>query len=355
MKEIVILGSSIKDKGGIATVINNIVNSDLQRKFKIIAIPTYISKNKLKSNIMFVVSLLKVLYFLSIKKIKLYHIHVSMKGSFYRKVLLVNIIKLFNGKVIMHMHGSSSKDFYSNEKFIFKKIRNNFFEKADKVIVLSNSWKEFFSNYIDEDKIIVLNNCVEVPNYNKRDVMGTINFLFLGRFGERKGVYDLLDVIRNIKSSGIKKNFHLILGGDGEIDKVNKLIEEYGIKDVVSNYGWISCDMKIKVLEKSHVFILPSYNEGLPMAILEAMSYSMPIISTNIGGIPECVKNNYNGFLIEPGDKKNLQKSISYFIHNQDEIVNFGRNSYDTVLKEFNQKKIFDSLSSLYEILLGDI
>ena len=105
-----------------------------------------------------------------------------------------------------------------------------------------------------------------------------------------------------------------MLGGDGEISRVKKIVNEKKLKKYIKVLGWIDKDKKEKYLRECSIFILPSYNEGMPMSIIEAMAYKNAVISTNVGGIPQVIDNNKNGILIEPGDKKQLYNSIEKLI-----------------------------------------
>lgn len=108
---------------------------------------------------------------------------------------------------------------------------------------------------------------------------------------------------------------------------------------------------KIECLNWEDVYILPSYNEGLPIAILEAMSYKHPIISTPVGGIPEVIKNYENGILVQPGNKEEIIEAIKYYIENPESIKDQGNKAFETV-QEFFPEKVFSDLSQIYQSLL---
>ena len=132
----------------------------------------------------------------------------------------------------------------------------------------------------------------------------------------------LLDVIERMKekiSGKIVFNF----GGNGEIEKFKKTMKDKNLAEIVNYIGWISGDDKINHLSKADAFILPSYNEGLPISILEAMTYGLPIISTNVGGIPELIKDKVNGLIIEPGNHNQLEESLKFVLQNNSEFKNF--------------------------------
>ena len=106
------------------------------------------------------------------------------------------------------------------------------------------------------------------------------------------------------------------------------------------------------ILMQSDVLVLPSYAEGFPNAIIEALSFGLPIISTNVGGIPDSVVNGWNGYLINPGDRNQLKKTMEKLAENKHLISYFSKNSIETLMKRHSQrincKKIFKSLEGGY-------
>ena len=349
--KVVLIGSSLEDKGGIATVINNVYKSDLRNEFEMKHIATYTSESVWKWISLYLLSLIKVVYFCIFKdEYSIFHIHVSYKGSFYRKFIIIYLLKLFNKKTVVHFHGSESEAFYKSlDKGFKEKVRKKFFDNIDILIVLSESWKKFFSNYTDVNKIKVVSNAVKLPIKVDEKTYSELKILFLGRFGKRKGIYDLLDVLKQIKDETLI-DIEVYLGGDGEIDEVNKLIKTYELTNI-KNLGWVNLERKLELLNWANLFVLPSYNEGLPMAVLEAMSYKCAIISSKVGGIPEVIKNGENGFLITAGNKNELQKSIIYFMQNKSELKKMGENSRNLIECKFSEEKMLFSLKNIYSEL----
>lgn len=140
------------------------------------------------------------------------------------------------------------------------------------------------------------------------------HLLFLGLITAQKGIYDLVDVIREIRRD-LRDKFCLHIGGNGETERLQGLIDENDLSDLVSFEGWVSGEKKRELFSLADAYILPSYIEGLPISILEAMSYGLPILSTPVGGIPEVVDET-NGILFTPGDKKEMADAIKSIVGN---------------------------------------
>lgn len=238
------------------------------------------------------------------------HIHMSYKGSFYRKYYVTKLCKKNNKKVIIHLHGSEFKDFYNSGNEKRKKQIRELFTIADASIVLGEDWKKIISGIAPKANVIVINNAVALPNIQTRTISDNRTFLFLGALIQRKGVVDLLEAVKQMKNRNVS-NFHVLIAGSGaEENQLKEYTEQNGLQSYVDFLGWITKEQKPSLLEKADVLVLPSYNEGLPIAILEAMSYALPIISTDVGSIAEAVQEDVNGFLIAPGDVNALTDAM---------------------------------------------
>lgn len=337
-KVILQVGPSLKDNGGMVTVMKQIVDSEIAHKYKVIHIATYIYGRKY---LLLFSAICKILIAKIKYKVDLAHIHMASYGSFYRKSILINLCRILKIKIIIHIHGACFNKFYNGvldkkKKYIIKTLN-----KAEKVIVLSESWKEFFKDIIEENKIEVLYNSVKIPEKETKSRKEGHTALFLGRIGERKGVYDLLKVASKVP------NIKIIIAGDGETEKARSIVKEQNLENVTI-LNWIDEKEREEYLNKVDMYILPSYDEGLPMSVLEAMSYSLPVITTNVGGIPELIEDGTNGILINPGDREALEKAILKISNDEKFRKQLGKNAYNTINKKFNLNKYLEKLNEIY-------
>ena len=344
-KVILQVGPSLKDKGGMVTVMTSIINSPLSKKYNIIHIPTYVYGRKF---LLFFASIFRIIFYKLIYRVELVHIHMASYGSFYRKSIIISLCKMLHIKVVVHCHGACFEKFYNSVKESKKEYIKKTFAKTEKVIVLSESWKEFFKTIVDENKIAVLYNSVNVPDKIDRNELNKVpTGLFLGRIGERKGAYDLIEAVKNIKNEGIK--IKILMAGDGEIQKAKDIIKKENIEDIIEVLGWIDNKQKEKYLKSSDFYILPSYDEGMPMSVLEAMSYSLPVITTDVGGIPEIIQNKNNGIMVKPGNNDEIKNAIKKIIENNEFRKEISENAYETILEKFNFKHYEEFLDKLYK------
>lgn len=309
-------------------------------------VTTATTGSALKKWMIFILGLIKFLYFMFFnKKIEIVHIHGASYSSFWRKRIIINISKFFNKKTIFHCHGAEFKLFTMKNKRSVVKTLN----KCDCIVCLSESWKKWFDDLCECKYIVIIKNIIPNPKIYSSQIKFDIDFvkiLFLGELGKRKGIYDLLYAVASIDKIKIK----LLYGGNGDVEKVAQLARELKITDKVEYLGWVSGERKVQVLNEADIFVLPSYNEGLPISILEAMSYRLPIISTFVGGIPEIVHNKVNGFIINPGDNKGLRESLEILAQNEQMRLKMGIESEKLVkshLPEFVENQLKNLYSSL--------
>lgn len=307
---ILMCGSDRKEKGGMNSVIDQLMNHDWGERFQFSYLATHITGNPIKKTLFFANAYKKLKKYIKNNTFDLIHIHMSYKGSFYRKYYVAKLCKKKNKKVIIHLHGSEFKDFYNSGNKRRKKEIQELFTIADASIVLGEDWKQFILGIAPNANVIVINNAVALPNISSRVNRDSRTFLFLGALIQRKGVMDLLEAVKQMKNRSVL-NFRVLIAGSGaEETRLREYVKQKGLQSDVEFLGWITKEQKPSLLAKADVLVLPSYNEGLPIAILEAMSYALPIISTNVGSIAEAVQEDVNGFLIAPGDVNALADSM---------------------------------------------
>ena len=274
------------------------------------------------------------------KRTRIVHIHTSSYNSFRRSTVFVSISRLMRRRIVLHVHGGSFKDFYASSPEKVRTVLN----KCDTIIALTESWKSFFFGITDGPEVVVVNNPIEPPVLMDIVNDGKVHVLFLGLLNEAKGIYDLLEVIKSGEAK-YRNCMMLHVGGNGEVDKVKSMISEYGIGDIVMYEGWLDGERKIKLMNTCSVFVLPSYYEGLPVSILEAISYGQYIISTKVGGIPEIVNGDI-GELLTPGDRESLKMILDRVIENPSCYLN--RESIRISAEKYMPDKIADSLKEIY-------
>lgn len=349
--DILMCGPDLKRaKGGIVTVARHLVEYPEWNNFKLTYVQVYTPGGKVHIILNYFFALLKIVWHLLNFKTDIVYLHTAERGSFFRQALILKIAKLFKKKVILHHHAAEFDSFYDNLPHYGQNYVAKILEQADLNLVLSQSLIRMIINKAPRANVKVLYNAVSVPEQNYYDENATC-ILFLGELSKRKGIYDLLKIIK-ILDKQLGKKFKFLLCGNGNIETIMQKIKEMHIEDRIGHIGWINGQQKREILKKTVVNVLPSYNEGLPMSLLEAMSYGVPCVSTNIAAIPELITDQ-NGILVAPGDVEVFANEIRRLIENKNERVMFSNNSWNTINDRFNIDSQVASIKKEINFLLG--
>ncbi len=296
-------------RGGIGAVLS--IYSKNISPFNCIATNTY--KKKRNEMLYFSGSLLRLVFLLvRNRQITIVHIHGAKDGSILRKFFVGFVAKkLFARKIVFHIHAGAFDECYQNGNPLYRFMCRFLVNNSEALVVLSGRWNNFFEQNFRIRKLLVIKNPVE----HKRPVLvsrkkdAEVVFLFLGRIADHKGIFDLVDlIVREQKTLRGKCKF--LIGGNHEVERLKNTIAEGGIGDLAEYIGWVQDDEKDKFFYQSDYFILPTYEEAMPMTILEAFSFGKPVITTPVGSIPEVVENSKNGILFTPGDMNQLKKIL---------------------------------------------
>jgi glycosyltransferase involved in cell wall biosynthesis len=309
MLNVLHISPGIYVKGGIGTVLQNYLATDLPRICRLYFVSSHKDGSKYCKYYFAFAGLLSTLRILLREKIDIVHIHCGDTTSTCRKYFYFRIAQIFKKKIILHLHASLFlKQFKEIGPFWRLRLRR-FFEESNLVICLSKSWFDDIGLIFPGTKRIVVPNGIILPDLNSHsNCSGEITITFLGIIGHRKGVFDLLKAFKDLTDEGLP--ISLKIGGNGEVSRLNRAIHALGLEGRVEYLGWITGEDKDSLLRKTDIYVLPSYGEGMPMSILEAMSYGIPILSTYVGGISELVEDGRSGFLIKPGDIDALRSNL---------------------------------------------
>lgn len=346
MIDVLMCGSVLSVKGGMVSVVKNYLGYKKWGDVNIHYIPTHIEKNKYLLIPYFGIEYLRIFFGAIMGKYQIAHLHTAERGSFYRKAFLVKTLRRFGVKTILHHHAAEFELFYASLCEEKKQYVNSILELADVNIVLSKRLVPMIKNKAPKANVEVLYNAVNTYPSNPYNNQAK-NILFLGRLGERKGTYDLLEAIKKLDSQ-IDTEYRFYLCGDGDLDGVKKRIAELNISHRIAHIGWTDGEMKKEFLANTLVNVLPSYNEGLPMTILETMAYGIPNISTSIASIPEVLHDGENGFLINPGDVNLLASRIKQMIVDAELREAFSEKSYQLIIEQFSLDHNIEKLKCIY-------
>lgn len=244
----------------------------------------------------------------------LFHLSQGILGIF-KESLFIYIIKIFTkSKIICRFPGGDFLRFYTNIGFMKKVFVRQVLKMIDLILTEGDIVNSQFCKI--NNIINVKSAHIGIPDH------GIINYkipgerfeiLYICYHCKKKGFWDVLHTIPSI----IEKNPDIFFNFVGELvfrknekEVINKFISNNSLNNHIKFYGVKINDEKILLFRKASIQILPSYSEGLPTSIVEGLSFGLPIVASNVGVIPEVIKDGVNGFLINPGDRKKLREII---------------------------------------------
>jgi glycosyltransferase involved in cell wall biosynthesis len=306
----------------------------------------------------------KYIFFLVLvvcRRFDVIHINTSLDPkSLVRDGFLLLIAALFGRTcILVSFHGwqlSVAEKLTGLKRIIFRKV----FFKANAIIVLAEEFRNKLreigfhkkiyieSTFADDEIFAGINN--QIISYKKDKKKDQFIILFLSRVIIKKGIFITLEAFRILQT---KFNFvKLVVAGDGdELDAVKEYVRDKKLQHVEFT-GFIDGYKKRDILLGADVFILPSYGEGMPISLIEAMLCGLPVVSRPVGGIKDFFVNGEMGFLIESLDPLEYAKSIEELILNEDLVdkIRLVNNSY--ALKRFMASAAADRLLLIYYDLL---
>jgi glycosyltransferase involved in cell wall biosynthesis len=250
------------------------------------------------------------------------HVHTSSYGSVVRESMLAALARVLRRKVIVQIHGLQLGALHNGAGRTTTSAIARMLTSADLVIAPSAAWRTRLARVAPQARIRILPNPVVTTDFaalaeGRPGVPeGGGNVLFLGAFSKRKGIYDLIDAMAAVVRE--RPNALFELGGDQDVDEVGRLIEQRELSENVRMLAWVRGGEKLATFARAHVYVLPSYHEGLPISVLEAMAAGLPVVTTPVGGIPEVVRDGVNGLVVTPGDVRSLAASILKLLDDAD-------------------------------------
>ena len=281
------------------------------------------------------------------------HLNLAERGSVYRKATLLAATRLVGGRVLLHLHAAQIVQFHGSMGPAGQALLRWMFRSADHCVVLGEVWRRWIIDAFDvrPSRVSIVYNgvpaTVSAPRSSPGD--GRFSLLFVGNLLERKGVKDLLHafaapMLRN-------RDIHLTMAGGGPVETYRAMVASLGIADRVTFTGWVSQDGARALMVASDALILPAYDEGLPLVILEALASRTPVICTPVGSIPEVIRDGHTALFVAPGDEAGITNAIMKLLDCPELGRGLAEAGEDLYRRLFTMDAFARSVASIYGVL----
>jgi glycosyltransferase involved in cell wall biosynthesis len=275
--------------------------------------------------------------------------------SLTRDGLLLLILVLFRyPNTLIFFHGWCKQTIKGvNDTSILRKLTAWVLNHSAHILVLHSDYKNMLIKLgVRHEKISITTTMYDrklfegVTPLNKK--LDKISVLFLGRLVKEKGVYELLSGFQTIRKT--HPNTRLVLAGDGiEKEKLENWVIEHNLDNQIDFMGYLRGKRKASLLLSSDIFVLPSYGEGCPVALLEAMAAGLPIVATAVGCIPDIIIPNVNGIIVDNCNPQSISRALIKLIDDPGMRRVMQTNNRRTALRKFEAAVIINHLEDFYK------
>ncbi len=340
------LGPDRSVHGGISGVVNNYYAAGLGKKVYLEYLPTMVEGSKLRKLCKAGTAYLRFLG--SVNNFDVIHVNSASDRSFERKSFFIKAAKRRGKTIVLHQHGGDFENYYAGLSDKRKKQTIDVFNMADHVLVLAEPWKKYFEKITGRNDIEVFPNTIaSIPDVDKS--YGTHRLLFLGRICKTKGISELLFAVDKLKDN--YPELKLVLGGIFEdksyLAQVKTINDKHG-EEFIFCPGWIMGEDKDRLLEEADIFVLPTYFEGQPVCVLEAMANKCAIAASDVGGIPQMIEDDVTGLLCKPCNTDSLIEVLERLLVDANLCKTLGVNAKVKVETDFSLEKSIERLVEIY-------
>ena len=350
--KIVHVGPGLAVRGGVSAVERLIIDS-ISRHVQVEHVATMEDGGILRRIRVFGAALWRIHSILRGKSPCIFHVHFSSRGSTLRKCIVSLMVLRASGRLVLHAHGGGFDGFFSNLPKPLQDRVAGTFRRAHGFVVLSSQWQEFYATQlaVRRDRIQIMINPTnppsQVPDRSGRD---SVQFLFLGRINDTKGAFRLLDAYQALPTTS-RAAARIVFAGDGQVAELRRRAAAIGSDVVV--HTWLNDEERDHLLAVSDVLVLPSEHEGVPMAILEAIAYGLPVIATPVGGIPDVIRHGREGLLVEVGNQGALTAALARMVTEPALRASLGQEARATA-ESLNVTNYGQRLLEFYQTITAD-
>lgn len=263
-------------------------------------------------------------------------------------------------RTLLHIHGAAFDAFYDEVGLIRKKLIRTILNQADTVIALSTGWENKLRLMASRANITVVENAVEIPTFDfaatSTDNAYPCRFVLLARMDTWKGIDDLLTACDLIRRDHVR--FELTLAGPpgsaGDKNELDKKIGKLNLSSCVRYIGSVHGDQKDELLRRADVYVQSSHHEGMPISVLEAMAYRLPIVATRVGAIPEVIEHDVHGLLVPTRQPSELARAMKTIASDAILRQRLAGASHALAQTRFSLHRFHQDLLHLYDEVLSD-
>ncbi|HUP96566.1 MAG TPA: glycosyltransferase family 4 protein [Usitatibacter sp.] len=293
------------------------------------------------------------------RHVSVVHVNTSLNArAYWRDLVYVLIAKLLRARVLYQVHGGRMPhQFFAGSRRWMEFLRATL-RLPDLIVVLSKVDLDAYRIFVPDQRLVALPNAIDcrpyaqVPTVRSRSEY-PLRLVYLGHVAREKGLYEALQGLRLTNELGV--DARLVVAGDGaEQDRLRRYAQALGLGPKVSFTGPLMGAARVRLLSTADALLMPSYSEGLPYALLEAMAAGVPVIATPVGAIPDVMTHGIHGLIVPPRDGKAIAEAIVKLAGDRDQLSWMSRACRKRVRAAFSMDRLASELALHYAQLADD-
>jgi glycosyltransferase involved in cell wall biosynthesis len=306
--------SAANSRGGMATVAA-LMAAHPDQSIRVTVVPTYVDRSRLVKLLVGVRGMLWASWLLMCGRADVLHVNMAHGGSVVRKAVTLWAARLSGVPAVVHGHSYDYGGWFDRLPPPARAAVRRALV-ADRWVVLGERHVDEYASRLGlpDNRISVLHNAVRIPEVPvTQSGVERVGAVALGRMGRRKGSYDIVSAVAALDPT-VRSRLRVTLAGDGEVDEVRAAVMSAGVGETIHVAGWLDAAERDELLSAAHIFLLPSRDEGLPMALLEAMAYGLAPVTTSVGSIGEAVTDGVTGIVVRPGSPDQIAEALTALV-----------------------------------------
>jgi glycosyltransferase involved in cell wall biosynthesis len=335
-------------RGGMAAVVRGLLASGLSERYALQSITTHTAGSAWRRLATALTGSAMLVVWCARHPEGLVHVHAAVRGSLYRKALVILIARALRRPVLVQVHAGPGdiEAFAARLDSVSHGFLRAALSRAQSVVSVSDASARVIAEVFDLSAVGVIPNAAP-PGPANMSLARADAAVYLGGFEDpAKGGIDLLRALPALLDAAPR--LHIVLAGPG--DPPAGLTGQFGER--VSWRGWLDSDEKARTLGEAGIVLMPSRSEGLPIVLLEAMAYGRAVVATTVGGIPELLRGDVDGVLVAPGDADALVAATAQLAGDPARVMRLGDAARERVA-ELSEARVVARVDAVYRELLS--
>jgi glycosyltransferase involved in cell wall biosynthesis len=290
------------------------------------------------------------------RHVAIVHINTSLNPrAYWRDLAYLLVAKACGARVVYQVHGGKLPQEFFEGRRLLTRFLNLTLRLPDVVVVLAQVELEAYRKFVPRQNVVVVPNGIDCRPFDGAGIVHSfpdqpLRLLYIGRIAREKGLYETLQGMRLAMELGVETRL-IVAGGGAEVSRLRRYAIALGLGSRVCFSGPVFDGDKVKLLDGCDLFMLPSYSEGLPYALLESMAAGVPVIATPVGAIPDVLSHGTHGLLVPPRDCKAIARALAELAADREKLSWMSRACRRRIRAAFSIERVADELAQLSRAL----